>query len=272
MSEEKDLTQFPQEGENNPFEVENKENDNSTDPSPENNETDQTPSSKEDKQETGKENGTEENDKDKDKGLADHPRWKEREDDWNKKFNDQELRHTEELGNLREDLEEIKTSSKGKPTETPEDIPSWFGGDEASWKDFKKYNQGLIEKAEKNVEDKMLKSKTSEQKKIDDATTYMDSQISEIESNSTLNPESKKVDRNKLLKFVLDNDIVDTKGRWNYKVGWQLMRNNIKAPADKNLQERKKLAAATQSDKKAEGKPSDFMTSDDFQNPQNRPW
>src|SRR3990167_123545 len=77
-----------------------KENDNSSTSSVDKTNTDQTPSSEEDKKpdvnKTGGEN---------EPNLADHPRWKEREGDWTKRFNDQEVRHTSEIGKLREEFE-----------------------------------------------------------------------------------------------------------------------------------------------------------------------
>ena len=240
------------------------ETDNSVDSSPESNEPEQTPSSEEDKdQAPDTENALEER-----QPLNEHPRWKQREDDWKDRFNKQEERHLQEMAALRQEIQAVK-----KPAaETPTKVPEWFGGDEKQWESFQKWNQDLAEqKARAAVDD--FKSKTAEQQKaIDDATQYFNDTVAAIESDKDINPEGQEVDRNKLLKFTMDNDLVDSKGRWNYRAAYQLMRSQEQSAKDSKLQEKKQIAGVTTSEKKPESKPKDFMTSDDFSNPAERPW
>lgn len=199
-----------------------------------------------------------------DAGFADHPRWKEREDDWKQRFNEQEKRHLDEMEKLRQEV-----LGKNEPTE----VPAWFGGDEKAWKAYQQDINSRIRKAKEEARDEALKEFSSkseaEQKKIEEATQYMNSQIDEIEKDKSLNPEGEKIDKNKLLKFVLDNELVDTKGRWNYKAGWKLMKSQ---KTSKDKKERKSLAGATTNDSHTEDKPRDYTTPEDFQNPNNRPW
>lgn len=207
-----------------------------------------------------------------DRGFADHPRWKQREEDWKKRFNDQETRHTQELDKLRKEIEDKFSAVKPKD-ETPVEVPEWFGGDEDQWTQFQEWNNSLIEKAKEQgrneAKQEVEQKTTEEQKAIEEATEYMNSEIAAIESDKDLNPTGAKIDKNKLLKIVLDNDLVDTQGRWNYKAGYRLMQNQ---GANSNLNDKKKIAAATTSDKKPESKAESFMTSEDFQNPSVRPW
>ena len=79
------------------------------------------------------------------------------------------------------------------------------------------------------------------------------------------------MDRNKLLKFVLDNDLVDSKGRWNYRAGYQMMAGGTRATAG-GIAGRKQIASATTSDNSAEQKPQSYMTNVDFSKPGARPW
>lgn len=219
-------------------------------------------------QEENKDAGGEEDDR----GFADHPRWKQREDDWKKRFNEQESRHVEEIAKLRTELEEKFNTIKPKD-ETPVEVPEWFGGDEEQWTQFQEWNKSLIEQAREQgrneVKQEVDQKTTEEQKAIQEATDYMNSEIEAIESDKTLNPTGAKIDKNKLLKIVLDNDLVDTQGRWNYKAGYRLLQNQ---GVSSNLNDKKKIAAATTSDKKPESQGGNFMTSDDFQNPSKRPW
>lgn len=266
---EESKTQFKTEGQP-AFPVADTENDDSASSS-EGEETngDQTQSQEGDQNSGGSKDDTE------DKNLADHPRWKEREEDWKKRFNDQEKRHTDEIAKLREEFGG-KTQQKGDDDQTPVQIPSWFGGDENEWKAFKSWNDQQLAQAEARGAEKAQKAidqrSEEEQKKIDEATSFFNDEVTAIESDKTLNPQGAKVDRNKLLKFVLDNELVDTKGRWNYRAGWQLMQANVKTSKAPSTDEKKKVAAATTSDKHSETQPPAFMTSADFSKPGNRPW
>lgn len=205
-----------------------------------------------------------------DPNLADHPRWKEREEDWKTRFNDQETRHTDALTTMREELDE----KYGKPqgNNAPTTVPSWFGGDEQQFADFQIYNQSLIDEAKENIQKGITKKSEVEQTAIKTATDYMNTEISSIESNKVLNPEGVNIDKNKLLKFVLDNELVDTKGQWNYKAGWQLMKAGVKSAKNKTIDEKKQVAGATITDGPAGSDKPAYTTSEDFQNPTNRPW
>lgn len=268
MSED-NLTEVKSEGQP-AFPVEDQGNDNPSDSSPDNTSDDQTQS---DEGSNSDEDNKDNKSKKGDAGFAKHPRWKEREDDWTERFNDQEKRHTDELAKLREEFEDKIEAAKPKESSK---IPSWFGGDENQWAEYQNDVQSRIDKAKEEARTEALNSMNSkteaEQKAIDEATKYFKSEVSEIESDKTLNPDGAKVDQNKLLKFVLDNDLVDSKGRWNYRAGWQLMQSKSKTTQNKKLEEKKKIANATTDDTHTEDKPKDYATSEDFQNPQNRPW
>lgn len=244
---------------------ESKENDNSSESS-----TEQT-----DISETQPDEGSNSDEnKDHDAGLANHPRWKERENDWKNRFNEQEKRHLQEITSLRTELEAKLQGLSPKQinqTELPKEIPSWFNGDERQWKEFNNWFEGMKEDAKKSALGEMESKTQAEQKAVNEANEYFKGEIKAIEEDTELNPQGLKVDQNKLLKIVLDNDLVDSKGRWNYRAGWRLMNANS-GDKGKTSEDRKKLAGSTISDKHAEGKPKSFMTSSDFQKPGARPW
>lgn len=239
-----------------------KENDNSSDSSSDKTNVDQTPSSEGDANSDAKKDG--------DKGFAEDPRWQAREDKWTKRFDEQESRHVSELAKIREDLDQKLTAlsspkdSKGGESET---IPSWFGGDEIAWREFNNLLGNVKESVRKEIVSEIQSRSEQDQKRIDEATSYFQTEVSTIESDKKLNPQSEKVDRNKLLKTAMDNDLVDSQGRWNYKAAWQLMRI-----APTNNRDRKTLASGTVAENHAESKPSEVTTSDDFAKPGARPW
>jgi hypothetical protein len=265
MSEEI-MTQFKTEGQPL-FDSANKENDTSSDSSSEKTNIDQSGSSDQNKDSDANKN-------DDDKGnFADHPRWKEREDDWKSRFNEQEKRHSDELAKLRDEFNgKFKEHIPAKPSEETVEVPSWFGGDETQWQEFQKWNQSLVSKAKTDALNELESKTKEEQKSIEEATTYFQEEVGKLETDKTINPNGDKVDRNKLLKFVLDNDLVDSKGRWNYRAGFMMMKSSSTNSKNNAIDEKKKIASATTSENRSETKTAPFTTSADFSKPNNRPW
>lgn len=213
-------------------------------------------------------------DVEKNPSFHEHPAWKEREEEWKGRFNEQEERHTQELQELRETFEKRfdEIGPKKAADNTPSEIPAWFGGDEQQWEQFRAWNAGLVKEAEQNIRSSLAQETEKQDKAIAEATKYLNSEIAAIETDSDLNPTGGKVDRNKLLKYVMENELVDTKGRWNYRAGYRLLKAEEARQSKDTRQEKKALASATSSERRAETKPSSVKTSDDFANPTNRPW
>ena len=70
----------------------------------------------------------------------------------------------------------------------------------------------------------------------------------------------------------MDNDLVDSKGRWNYKAGFLMMKGSSTTSKNNTIDEKKKIAGATVTGDKTETKPPQYTTSDDFKKPGARPW
>lgn len=259
------------------FPVQAKENDNSSDSSP----VDQKQTTVEQTQSQGGEqnpganqdaNAQKTEGESKDAGFADHPAWKAREDSWKNRFNVQEQRHADDMAqltNLVKNLEAKLGQSSQKSDVAHDEMPPWFGGNEDQWKQFSGHIGSLIEKAVERAKEVTLgeitSKSTQEQRLADEATRYMNEQISEIETSPELNPGNEQVDKQKLFKIAHDFHLVDPEGRWNWKVAWQFYKN-MKGQAKPNpvVQEKKKIAEATVSDKKSESKPPAYKTPDDF--------
>lgn len=214
------------------------------------------------------------NQDDKDTPFHEHPRWKQREDEWNKRFNDQEQRHQDDLKALREEF-----GSARKANEQNTKIPAWFGGTQEQWDAYRADRDAELKEAEERAIKRLTTEKESKEKAESDAvaeaTAYMKSEITAIESDKVLNPTGAKIDQKtaeKLLKTVLDNELIDTKGRWNYRAGWRLMNGTTAQPVKKpDTTEKKEVAAATSSTTtRGEKKESQIATSDTFK--KDRPW
>lgn len=248
-----EMAQFKNEGD--PAFANDTENDNSAS-SPEGKETEEANAAATD----GEENKQPDEDK---LPFHQHPRWKERETAWDKRYNEQEARHQEDLKAIREEFAGTRKENSEKTA-----IPSWFGGDQDQWDAYRKDREAEISAAEERAVKRLSDEKGKQDKAVNEATEYMQSEITAIESDKDLNPSGTKIDPNKLLKIVMDNDLVDSKGKWNYRAGFRLMNSGTTAP---KTGDRKKIAGASVSGDKPEEKPVAYKTSKDFKGA-NRPW
>lgn len=212
----------------------------------------------------------------KDLPFHEHPRWKQREEEWNTRFNSQEVRHADELKQALEAIRlEFKSDRQANADNTK--IPAWFGGDQSQWDAYRADRDAELQAAEARAEakayERITRESTNQSTAIEQATQYMRSEIEAIENDKTLNPNGVKIDPELLLKVVLENELVDSKQRWNYRAGFKLMQSMQPAPATPpkvDTQEKKKLAGALGSDSKGETKEQAFKTTKDFKT--NRPW
>lgn len=230
------------------------ENEDSEDSPNETNETDDTQSP----------DGDNNQDDDK-KPFHEHPRWKQRESEWNEKFNSQESRHQEDIKNLREEF-----AGARKANAEQDNIPSWFGGSQEQWDAYREHEDAKIKSAEERAFQRLNSAKTAEEKAIEDATTHMQTEMQSIESDKELNPNGTKIDPNKFLKFVIDNKFIDTENqKWDYRRAWKFyqLENNSGVSVNKD---RKTIAGATTPDNKGEAKPISYKTSADFK--KSKPW
>lgn len=187
-----------------------------------------------------------------------------------------EVKLREELkGNTAAIREEIGKQRDKNAAETK--IPTWFGGNQVQWDEYRGWLDGRLEQIEESAVGKTFERATAQateaQKRVDDATEYFRGELAIITADKELNPSGKSIDPDKLLKVVLENDLVDSQGRWNYRAGLRFMNSHPNSshapkPGDKNL------AAVTMdgtgSGKGIEQTPKNFKTAKDFS--KKRPW
>lgn len=262
-------TQFRAEGQ--PAFPVDTENDNSADSSSGEETTNDQGQSDEDQEHS---DGAEGDQGEGDKGFADDPAWKKREGTWKSRFNEQETRHTQELQKLREEMEAklAGLAPKGEEKSEAVKIPSWFGGNEQQWSEFQEWNKSLVEQAKTGAVKEIATKEENESKHIEEATKFFNDEVTAIESDKEINPQGVKVDRNKLLLTAQKFDLVDSKGRWNYRAAWQFMKNQGGAAKADATNEKKKVGGATVSGDRTPDSPKKFMTSEDFKKPGARPW
>lgn len=120
-------------------------------------------------------------------------------------------------------LKDLASRFQAEPTK----IPSWFtrlyGEDQAAWQEYQTWDKSRGDE----IKSSAIKEYEAKQKQqadaIADANEHFKTSVAELTAAG------ETVDSNKLLKFVMDNDLVDSTGKWNYKAGFKFMRDLEKA-------------------------------------------
>jgi len=159
--------------------------------------------------------------------FNEHPRFKELIEEKN-----QLKAKVEELSRFKQEAEPLIQKFEPKKEDN---VPSWFGGSPQQWQEFQNYNQRVAEEAKAKAIAEIETKTKLEQDRINQANSWFEENIQEIEKDHG------KVDRNKLLKTVLDYQLVDPQGRWNYKAGFQILKAS-EPVIQKDLTTRKKIA------------------------------
>lgn len=214
------------------------------------------------KEQTQSDEGDQNSDENKDVPFHQHPRWKQREEEWNKKMEERDRQWEERFSTLKSEL------TPPKPKDESVKIPEWFGGDENQWRAYQADQAKIIADAEERAFQRLQSTTSKESEAVKAANDWFEQSVKGIETET-----GETVDRNALLETVLKHELIDSKGRWNYRAGFEILRaqSGTTKAKDSNLKDRKKLAnATTDGDKGGEGTKFAGKTSEDFQ--KERPW
>lgn len=222
------------------------ENDNSVDSSTNSNDNGDTRSS------TGGDSAVEE----KLPPFHEHPRFKE------VIAENQRLKaQAEDFTKFKAEAEPVLSQFKPKV-----EIPKWFGGDEAQWKDFNDYQNNIKENAKKEAIADWESKQQGMQTRIKEANDHFEQSVKSIESKGY------KVNRDQLLKTAQDFELVDSKGRWNYLAAAEILKSQFQPKVDTEGINAKKRTFSSGKDNTADQTKKDFMSGEDFRKPGNRPW
>lgn len=209
-------------------------------------------------------------------------RWKEREEDWSKRFDAQKKESDERYAALEK---KIETRKEIKEELTQDDVPDWYGGDIEQYRKFYGQQTKMMEEKAKEIAEKIIDGRLAETKKeseketkaVADATDWFKSEVKRIESDETLNPGGETIDQEALLKIAQENDLIDSKMRWNWSAAYRIYASRQKTEEktetkeDKVAEQKKKIAAiTTKKDTKTDTTPSTVKNADYFK--KNKPW
>lgn len=145
----------------------------------------------------------------------------------------------------------------------PDEIPAWFGGNREQWEAYKQHTGEVITRAKEGAIEEFKKNQEAFQSAQKEANEWFDSEVKSLETDNKTT-----IDRNKLLEIVIKHELVDSKGRWNYRAAYEILKGATPTQDNKS---RKALADATNKDGGGgEPEPKAYKTSDDFR--KERPW
>ena len=174
----------------------------------------------------------------------------------------QELK--EKAMTLEEKLNKLEQMKSDEPLKVPEAFKRLFGDDPEVyqlWKSEQDDREKTL-RAEiiKEINAQKEEESKAEQKEVEEWQEYFGGEI------QSLKDDGYSFDADKLQKFVIDNDITDSRGVYDLKRGLLRMMNQNKAnPA------RKAIADMTGGGKSTEQEVKNYATDEDFKGP-NRPW
>lgn len=197
--------------------------------------------------------------------FHEHPRWKEREKDWNDKFDALKREMSEASAKEIQELKaQIATRKEENAELTEADIPDWFNGDLETYKKFDAHQTSRMQKmvsaaakaAEENAVNRIKGESERETKAVQEATAWLESEISRLQDDPNLNPSGEPINRAELFAIAQENDLIDSKGRWNYQAAMKILareQRNDGEDGDKNKQTLKKNIAAITTKKDSKG-------------------
>ena len=161
------------------------EDETSSDSSTDTNNTDQTQSDEgEQNSDENKDSEESEDGGEKDRGYADDPRWIQRENDWKDRYNEQETRHSKDIADLRKDLTPEAPKDEGATSDEP--MPSWWGGDEATWKSYQAHQTARDAKVREATIKEFTDRGAGEQKQVDESEEVSSSCVSVFVSSAMI--------------------------------------------------------------------------------------
>lgn len=267
--------------ENDDFRASGEGEDTSEDSSTENNDEGQSGA------ETGDEGQGADDNKDdefKDVPFHMHPRWKEREEQWNQRFEKQQTDFEEKMEKFSQDHSKPQADVEAeKIAKGP--IPKWFGGGKdtpevrAMWREYVEQQTVQLSQIEKRAEDRaferITQGQSTQEKAVQEANQHFETSITHLEATF-----GKRVNRDELLKFTLDNKFIDPESRrWDYQRAYRFMMAEKGTPlprqgGNQQREQRKQMARASMHDtgRGQERSGKTVTTSDDFKDSSRRPW
>lgn len=160
--------------------------------------------------------------------------------------------------NLTSKVEELE-SRLNHPIESTEEIPNWFtkvyGDDPEIYAQYKEHHKQELAEIKQSAINELKAEEEKSKQELDRYRQEVEDGIAELKA------EGHSFDENALKKIVLDEQLFDSNGKFNFRAGLKLMQTPVSNPAQ---EAKKQLAGKTAPTTGSTIPKKEFMTSDDL--------
>ena len=157
---------------------------------------------------------------DEDVPFHQHPRWKEREKDWNNRLKEQEQK-------FQDKIDDIQKTSVPEETTVPEWFSKLYGDDIDVYTGYQKAHQQEKEELKTELREEMNKTSKSEKEEVKKVEDWIDSEITSIGEDNEIDLEKKDGKnslRNEFVAFMQDHKIFNEDGNLDFRSGWEFFQ------------------------------------------------
>jgi len=138
-------------------------------------------------------------------------------------------------------------------------VPSWFGNDEAAWKEYQLHEAQRDERIKHEALREYESKQTAAAQQVQKANEYVENQLGSLES------QGRKFDRNELLKVVSDYRPITADGQWDFERAYEILEmKKLKESNPEKLQAKRDVAALTNSSSTGEPPAKTYFIPGDF--------
>ena len=199
-----------------------------------------------------------------------HPRWKERE----RQFNETKKQYEDRLAQMEAKLTELGNSSSAKKTSAVDTsaIPQWFvelyGDNPLAWQKYEQAQEMQYAQWRDRLVKETEQLDQKEQAQLKEANKFVEDSISKLEEQYDIDlsyQDGKNSLRNEFLNFMLERRPSTEDGTYDFINGWKwFSETRTKEPVDETTAAKKNVAAKTVPSKKAEAASKEFATPNDL--------
>lgn len=141
-----------------------------------------------------------------------HPRWQEREKEWNEKLEGIQSQHAQEMEELKNFIQQSHAQSPGAEIKVPDKFATLFGENPEL---FQNFNQLVAEQAMAIIskrEQERLVEEEKQRQHVQELAKRYDTEIDQLKTQHDF-------DVNEFKHYMIENQICNAQGDYNFQVG-----------------------------------------------------
>jgi len=160
-----------------------------------------------------------------------HPRWKEREDEWNSKLEGIQSQHAKEMEDLKNFIQTSRAQSPGAEIKVPDKFTHLFGENPELYHSF---NDLVAEQATAIItkrEQERIAEEEKQRQYVQELAKRYDAEIDQLKTQHDF-------DVNEFKQYMIENQICNANGDYNFQVGikaFMAEKEPVKKPSRREL-------------------------------------